>query len=128
MAFLAEPNAQDMSRLRGRMEDIGQAVDDKKRTIKLMHAPVFGTVTATAGTSVLLKAGATELSGRTLMTVKNTSRFLVKYGPTSPSEIYQGGFPIDPGETVSIEFDTSTAVSVYARSQGGAATLEIMEA
>lgn len=126
--FLNEPNGFDMSRIISGLKELALETADKKSPISLKIAPVHGVVTAVSGASVLLKAGSAELAGRSKMIIKNTSRFQVKIGATSANAIYQQGLPIDPGQTEIIEFDPETAVSVYARSQGGAARLEVTEA
>lgn len=126
--FINEPNGFDMSKIIAGIQGIALETADKRVPLALKKAPVHGVVTATSGTSVLLKAGATELEGRSLLVIKNTSRFQVKIGASSADAIYTKGLPVDPGQTESISFDTTVPVSVYARSQGGAATLEVTEA
>lgn len=126
--FLNEPNGFDMSRIISGIKELSAETADKRSNISIKVAPVHGLVTATAGTSVLIKAGSAELEGRSKLIITNTSRFQVKMGASSADAIYQKGIPIDPGQTQVIEFDPATAVSVYARSQGGAATLEVTEA
>jgi hypothetical protein len=126
--FLNEPNGFDMARIGSGLREIAQETADKKLSLTLKKAPVHGMVTATSGTSVLLKAGASELEGRGLLILKNLSKFQVKVGASSADAIYTKGLPIDPGQTHTISFDSAVPVSVYARSQGGAATLEVTEA
>jgi hypothetical protein len=126
--FLNEPNGFDMSRIISGIKDLTLEAADTKTPITIKVAPVHGVVTATSATSVLLKAGGSELAGRTKMIVKNSSRFQVKIGASSGDAIYQLGIPVDPGQTETVEFDPTVAVSVYARSQGGAARLEVTEA
>ncbi len=125
--FLNEPNGFDMSRIIAGLRDLTRETADKPLELSLKAVPVIGQVTATAGASVLLKAGDSELTNRSAMKIRNLSPYLVKIGPTSVNAIYQDGIPIDPGATLTISFDPATAVSVYARSQGGAATLEVIE-
>ncbi len=126
--FLNEPNGFDMARLNAGIQGIAQETADKMLSLTLGKTPVHGVVTATAGTSVMLKAGTTELSGRGILIIKNISRFQVRIGASSADAIYTKGLPVDPGQTQSISFDPAAPVSVYARSQGGAATLEVTEA
>lgn len=126
--FLNEPNGFDMARIISGIKEVAMESADKRSSLSIKAAPVHGLVTATAGTSVLLKAGATELVGRSKLIITNTSRFQVKVGASSADAIYQRGIPIDPGQTQIIEFDPETTASIYARSQGGAATLEVTEA
>ena len=126
--FLNEPNGFDMSKVIAGIQGIAQETADKKLSLTLGKTPVHGVVTATSGTSVMLKAGTTELDGRSLLVIKNISRFQVKIGASSADAIYTKGLPVDPGQTQSIEFDPAAPVSVYARSQGGAAQLEVTEA
>ena len=126
--FLNEPNGFDMSKVIAGINDIALKTADKKLPLVIKKAPVHGVVTATSGTSVMLKAGTTELDGRSILIVKNNSPFQVKIGASSADAIYTKGLPVDPGQTQSISFDPAVPVSVYARSQGGAATLEVTEA
>lgn len=126
--FLNEPNGFDMSKVIAGIQGIALETADKRVPLVMKKAPVHGVVTATSGTSVMLKAGAAELSGRGILIVKNISRFQVKIGASSADAIYTKGLPLDPGQTESISFDPAVPVSVYARSQGGAATLEVTEA
>lgn len=126
--FLNEPNGFDMSKVIAGINEIALKTADKKLPLVIKKAPVHGVVTATSGTSVMLKAGTTELDGRSILIVKNNSPFQVKIGASSADAIYTKGLPVDPGQTQSISFDPAVPVSVYARSQGGAATLEVTEA
>jgi len=125
--FLNEPNGFDMSRIIAGLRDLTRETADKPLGVSLKAAPVIGQVTATYATSVQLKAGASELSSRSWMRVRNLSPYLVKIGPSSVNALYEDGIAIDPDATIEIKFDPDTAVSIYARSMGGAATLEVIE-
>lgn len=94
-----------------------------------MHVPVIGKVTALNTSSVLLKAGTSELSGRRKMKVTNLSDHIqVKIGPTSSASYYTAGLDLDPGENIELDFNPEVAVvSIYARSMGGAVDLEVIE-
>lgn len=90
-----------------------------------MRAPVVGIKTVTA-TAAEIFAGVSALAGRRKMVLKNEDPVLrFRIGPTSVTQ--QNGFPVEPGATVEIEFDTSVAVPIYAVSEGASLDVSVME-
>ena len=107
------PNSTDLVALRGEL---------------LTVVPVTGTMTVTSGTSVAIKAGASSLSGRKKMIVRNLSDSVqVRIGASSASAIYETGIALEPLATVEFDFDPLTAISLYARSIGYSVSLEVTE-
>ncbi|GEM_PF-2221567 len=117
------PNARDMNALWWEEKKARHEQDDLIAGMPFSLTPVQGLVVATAGTSVLLKAGDAALDSRTAIIIRNTSRFEVKVGASSSAAIYKRGIPVPPGESRIFR----TAAPLYARSQGGEATLEVTE-
>lgn len=117
------PNARDMNALWWGGEKERREGADAISGLAFTKTPVQGTVVATSATSVLLKAGDAALDSRTAIIIRNTSRFEVKVGASSSAAIYKRGIPVPPGESRIFR----TAAPLYARSQGGEATLEVTE-
>lgn len=117
------PNARDMNALWWGGEKERREGTDAISGLAFTKTPVQGTVVATSATSVLLKAGDAALDSRTAIIIRNTSRFEVKVGASSSAAIYKRGIPVPPGESRIFR----TAAPLYARSQGGEATLEVTE-
>ena len=87
--------------------------------------PDIITKTATYGASLLLAYGSANLADRTYLIVKNKGRNLVLVGDQSSAAIYEEGIPVEPGETK--VFKIGSTVSLYARSMGYGAEIEIVE-
>ena len=117
------PNARDMNALWWSEEKERREGADVISGLAFTKTPVQGTVVATSATSVLLKAGEAAVADRSAVIIRNTSRFEVKVGASSSAAIYKRGIPVPPGESRIFR----TAAPLYARSQGGEATLEVTE-
>lgn len=90
-----------------------------------MRTPVTGVKTITA-TATEIFAGASALSGRRKMIIKNEDPVIrFRVGPSSVTQ--QNGFPVEPGAIVEFEFDPSVTVAIYAISEGAPATAAVME-
>lgn len=94
----------------------------------MLGTPVCGQMTVVSTSSVSVKAGASVLSGRRSLFIRNKSACIaVRLGPSSITD-YSGGTLLEPGDAVEYNFDPSTAVEIYARSTGAAVTLDVQEA
>ena len=83
-----------------------------------------GEITALSSSNVLLQIGETALEGRTSLIVKNNSDIQVKL--TSSTSNSDKGYSLEPGSTIKLNF-TSESQSIYAKSVGFAANLEVTE-
>lgn len=81
--------------------------------------------TATYGASVLLAYGSSNLSERSHLIVKNLGRVQARIGENSTASIYEEGIPLEPGEVVT--FNVDSTIELWARSTGYATELEITE-
>lgn len=82
------------------------------------------TVTATPAA---LFAGASELSGRVRMLVRNESADIrMRYG-TAQSNLQENGFPIEPGEEKEFIFDANISQTIYGVSEGANITVFVEE-
>jgi hypothetical protein len=90
-----------------------------------MRTPVTGIKTITA-TAAEIFAGASAKAGRRKMIIKNEDAAL-RFRVGASSVTQQNGFPVEPGATAEIEFDTTVAVPIYAISEGASLNASIME-
>jgi len=99
----------------------------QNESIAIAVAPATGTVTVQAAAAVELKAGASALSGRTRLVIKNPSiDTAVRIGGSEITT--KRGYLLEPQGTVTIEQNSATAVAVYGRSTGWEVSLEVLEA
>lgn len=99
----------------------------QNESIAIAVAPATGTVTVQAAAAVELKAGASALSGRTRLVIKNPSiDTAVRIGDSEITT--KRGYLLEPQGTVTIEQNSATAVAVYGRSTGWEVSLEVLEA
>lgn len=99
----------------------------QNESIAIAVAPATGTVTVQAAAAVELKAGASALSGRTRLVIKNPSiDTAVRIGDSAITT--KRGYLLEPQGTVTIEQNSATAVAVYGRSTGWEVSLEVLEA
>lgn len=84
------------------------------------------TLVLTYGASTLLAVGASSLSGRKQLTVRNNGRNTVLVGPSSTQAIYEEGMPVEPGETKVFKF-SGDSIDLYGRSNGFACSVTIWE-
>ena len=87
--------------------------------------PISGSKTITSIAASLF-AGSLVLANRKKMVVRNedpSNRFRV--GPSGVTQ--QSGFPIEPGGTAEFTFDPTTAISIYAISEGAAIVAQVIE-
>ena len=98
----------------------------QNESIAIAVAPATGTVTVQAAAAVELKAGASALSGRTRLVIKNPSiDTAVRIGGSEITT--KRGYLLEPQGTVTIEQNSATAVAVYGRSTGYEVSLEVYE-
>jgi len=91
----------------------------------VVAAPVVGAKTVTSIAAEIF-AGSSVKANRRKLIIRNEDPVLrLRIGPSSVTQ--QNGFPIEPGATVGIRFDPATAVAVYARSEGAALSVAVME-
>lgn len=87
--------------------------------------PVTGQVTVTA-TPAEIFAGGSRLDNRRKMVVTNSHPVLrCRIGGDTVSQ--QNGFPLEPGSSVEITFDSSEVVEIYAISEGTAMEVNVIE-
>jgi len=87
--------------------------------------PVVGIKTVTA-TAAEIFAGASALSGRKLLAIKNTDHALrIRFGSNAISQT--SGHILEPLATVEIPFETLVPVPIYAISEGASVTVEVWE-
>ena len=99
----------------------------QNESIAIAVAPATGTVTVQAAAAVELKAGASALSGRTRLVIKNPSiDTAVRIGGSEITT--KRGYLLEPQGTVTIEQNSATVVAVYGRSTGWEVSLEVLEA
>ena len=84
------------------------------------------TLVLTYGASTLLAVGASSLSGRKQLTVRNNGRNTVLVGPSSEQAIYEEGLPVEPGETKVFKF-LGDSIDLYGRSNGFACSVTVWE-
>jgi hypothetical protein len=109
------------------MGDINASIGKDQRLDSVNISPVTARLTVTSSVSVLAAAGASDATGRKRLRIRNLDDSIqIRYGASSASAIYQLGTPIEPGETVIIDFPNSS-FSVYLRSQGYAVETEVTE-
>lgn len=90
-------------------------------------APVMGKMTVNSKAAVALKAGSSELSGRSYLKVTNVSDTVpCRIGGSAVT--WTLGEQLDPGESREIYFDKTVAISIYGVSTGAEAELLVMEA
>jgi len=89
------------------------------------RSSVTGIMTVSNSVAVAIKAGASELVGRGILTIVNCSNIPVRLGGADITE--DKGYLIYPNEKKIIYFDRSIATSYYGRSTGFNAILEVME-
>ncbi|NLZ76756.1 MAG: hypothetical protein GX911_02165 [Spirochaetales bacterium] len=95
--------------------------------IVIAIAPVVGTVTVQSAAAVELKAGASPLSGRTRIVIRNPSvDTAVRIGGSSITT--KKGYLLEPQGTLAIKQDSGTPVAIYGRSTGWEVSLEVLEA
>ena len=119
----------DRASIAGVQAAIESTRDSREREYGMAITPVFASLVATYGASVLLAGGEADASGRKTLVVRNTdSSVPVMISATKSSdEIYEQGFcELEPGCTATFTFTTD--VPLYARSLGYEVTLEVVEA
>jgi len=91
----------------------------------MTSAPVVGVKTVTS-TAAEIFAGSSAKPNRQKLILKNEDPVLrFRIGPSTVTQ--QNGFPIEPGAVVEIQFNPSTAVTVYAISEGVSLQVAVME-
>jgi len=91
----------------------------------MTSAPVVGVKTVTS-TAAEIFAGSSTKPNRQKLILKNEDPVLrFRIGPSTVTQ--QNGFPIEPGAVVEIQFNPSTAVPVYAISEGVSLQVAVME-
>lgn len=90
-----------------------------------VRTPVTGIKTVTA-TAAEIFAGASALSGRRKMILKNEDPIL-RFRIGSSSVTQQNGFPVEPGAVIEIDFDPAVYVPIYAISEGAALQVAVLE-
>lgn len=91
----------------------------------IVSAPVAGTKTVTA-TAASMFAGASRLSGRSKLTLRNDDPAIrIRVGPSGVSQ--QNGMPIEPGGFAEFLINRAAAVEIYAISEGAAVSVEVWE-
>lgn len=89
-------------------------------------SPATGVKTVTA-TAAEVFAGASVMANRTKLVIKNEDPALrLRVGRSSVSQ--QTGFPIEPGASVTFNFDPAVPVPVFAISEGASIQVSVMEA
>ncbi|KLU66770.1 hypothetical protein DEAC_c14380 [Desulfosporosinus acididurans] len=87
--------------------------------------PLTGTKTVTA-TAAEVFAGASAKSGRSRMVIKNEDPAL-RFRIGSSSVTQQGGYPVEPGAAVELQFDPLVSVPTYAISEGASIQVSVWE-
>lgn len=99
----------------------------QNESIAIAVDPATGTVTVQAAAAVELKAGASPLSGRTRIVIRNPSfDTAVRIGGSSITT--KKGYLLEPQGTLAIEQNSGTPVAIYGRSTGWEVSLEVLEA
>ena len=120
---LIHPNATQMQGL----VDKPVGYPAQNDTLSMLIAPISGTVTVQSIAAVALKASASDLAGRSRLTVRNPSfDKAVRIGGAGVTT--KRGFLLEPQGTVTIEQDKDVAVAVYAIATGYEVSLEVLEA
>ena len=128
--------ASEMYSLPGRdsVEAISHSIDrtreESVRRIVLtgdFDGPVTKKVTST--TQLLLAVGGANLPTRKKLIVKNVGKGIIMLGKKETTPSYKHGLPLDPGQTLEIEFSGEPAASkdIYAWAKTIASDVEIME-
>jgi len=111
------------------------SVAQNAASIALAHAsgvdtvtvnPVVGIKTVTALAASQIFAGASVLSNRKKMVVRNTDQAIrIRIGPSSISQI--SGMTVEPGGVAEILFDGAISIPIYAISEGASVAVEVWE-
>ena len=92
-------------------------------TVNTVSVVGVKTVTATAAE---IFAGASAKANRRKLILKNEDPVLrFRVGPSNVTQ--QNGFPVEPGAVVEFQFDPSTAIAIYAISEGANIQVAVME-
>lgn len=125
--LLNEVNATDMHKQLEALADRVALEKERPGSLEIAVSPAVGSCVATYSASVLVNAKGTDLSGRKNLTIRNTSwDTIVLLGTSSTNEIYESGYQLMPGMSVTIKF-TDSSYPVYARARGRSVTLEVEE-
>lgn len=95
------------------------------KELEVSTNPSITTKTALYGSSLLLAYGSSNKTDRTFLIVKNKGEIQVRIGASSNAAIYEEGIPLEPGDVKVFKADNS--ISLYARSMGYGAEIEIVE-
>lgn len=91
----------------------------------VITTPITG-VTTVIATAAEIFAGASRLSGRHKMLIKNEDPVLrIRIGGISVTQ--QNGFPLEPGAVFEIDFDPDVETPIYCISEGVQVKVAVME-
>jgi len=95
----------------------------------ISSAPVTGTKTLVPGVATEVFAGASKKANRTLMTIKNISKYSnplrLRLGESTVSDTK--GFIIEPQATLVLYFNPDVETSIYAIPETNALLIEVIE-
>ena len=94
-------------------EPLPVSINENNATIK--SAPVTGAKTITS-TAAEVFAGASRLANRYQMTIQNTGTLIIYIGAAEVT--VENGFPLLPGDSITLAFKPDVATPIYAISTG----------